>query len=505
MQNHKAIKHFVTVLVPGLSPDMFGVSGPEVQQPIRMQAPEKLPFFEEAFGMTWPTRAPGDRTSLFPPWSVFVEVPMSNNEIKKLRQKTKNAPKEANLDLLEMTFEQLKEQSYPIHPDTSGRADDAEILPDGWVDVTDTPDHSPRVYGLDCEMCVTKNGSEVTRVTLVENETRETVLDELVKPYDEIIDYVTTFSGITQEMMENVETRLPDVQKRLLELISTKDILVGHSLESDLYALKIRHPKIIDTSMIFHHPRGPPYKAGLKMLTSKYLKRDIQSGTNGHDSAEDANACLDLLAAKLGNGMEYGTVKKHNVDLATRLSQANKTVAIVDYGVPRWHNEKAKAVISCTNDDEVVDNAIKCARTHDFVYTNLRELRVPAGWRTTTKDGVEVTSSEESLDECLEKLNARLSRLYKGLPENTALMIWSGHGNPTEMSRLQKKRKAFNEEYKIKKWDELENSWTENDNQSLVNATKIARSGVSFLTVKGEPTDEPDDENTPMKRAKSED
>ncbi|KAA8916161.1 hypothetical protein TRICI_001652 [Trichomonascus ciferrii] len=466
-----------------------------------MQAPEKLSFFKEAFGMSWPTRAPGDRTSLYPASNVFVEVPMSNNEVKKLRQKTKNMPKEANLDRLEMTFEQLKDQSYPIHPDTPGITS-VEVLPEGWVDVADTPDHSPRVYGLDCEMCVTKNGSEVTRVTLVENETRETVLDELVKPYDEIIDYVTTFSGITREMMENVTTRLPDVQKRLLELISTRDVLVGHSLESDLYALKLRHPKIIDTSMIFHHPRGPPYKAGLKMLTSKYLKREIQSGTNGHDSAEDANACLDLLAAKLGNGMEYGTVKKHNVDLATRLAQADRTVAIVDYGVPRWHNEKAKAVISCTSDDEVVDNAIKCAKTHDFVYTSLRELRVPAGWRTT-KDGVE-TSSEEDLDQSLEKLNTRISRLYKGLPENTALMIWSGHGNPTEMARLQKKRKAFNDEYKIKKWDELENSWTEQDNQSLVHATKIARSGVSFLTVKGE--DQPEeDENTPMKRAKSED
>lgn len=497
----------MTVLVPGLSPDMFGISGPEVQQPVRITAPAKLPFFEEAFGMAWPTRAPGDRTSLYPASSVFVEVPMSNNEIKKLRQKTKNAPKEASLELLEMSFEQLKEQGYPIHPDTAGRSGDVELLPEGWMDMADVPSHSPRVYGLDCEMCVTKNGSEVTRVTLVENETRATVLDELVKPYDEIIDYVTTFSGITKEMMENVDTRLADVQKRLLELICTKDILVGHSLESDLYALKIRHPKIIDTSMIYHHPRGPPYKAGLKMLTSKYLKRDIQSGTNGHDSAEDANACLDLLAAKLKNGMDYGTVKRHSIDLATRLSQASKTVAIVDYGVPRWHNENAKAVISCTNDDEVVDNAIKCAKTHDFVYTNLRELRVPAGWRTTTKDGAEAASPEEDLDEYLDKLNIRLSRLYKGLPENTAFMIWSGHGNPTEMAQLQKKRKAFNEEYKVKKWDELENTWTDKDNQSLVQATKIARSGVSFLTVKGETSTShgPDeDENTPMKRAKSE-
>ena len=40
-------------------------------------------------------------------------------------------------------------------------------------------------------------------------------------------------------MLENVTTTLPDVQKHLIDLLPSDAILLGHSLEFDLKALKV--------------------------------------------------------------------------------------------------------------------------------------------------------------------------------------------------------------------------------------------------------------------------
>lgn len=51
---------------------------------------------------------------------------------------------------------------------------------------------------------------------------------------------VSRFSGVTEEDLENATMRLRDVQAVLLNMFSAESILIGHSLESDLLALKVR-------------------------------------------------------------------------------------------------------------------------------------------------------------------------------------------------------------------------------------------------------------------------
>ncbi len=102
--------------------------------------------------------------------------------------------------------------------------------------------------------------------------------------------------------MDPVTTTLADIQKELLELLTPRTVLVGHSLNSDLTALKLTHPFIIDTAIIYPHPRGPPLKSALKWLCQKYLGKEIQKGQTGHDSIEDARAVLELVKQKCEKG-----------------------------------------------------------------------------------------------------------------------------------------------------------------------------------------------------------
>jgi RNA exonuclease 1 len=73
--------------------------------------------------------------------------------------------------------------------------------------------------------------------------------------------------------------------------------------------LQLVHPWIVDTSVIYHHTRGPPFKASLKWLANKWLEKEIQQPRKtgelaivGHNSEEDARAAVELLRLKMERG-----------------------------------------------------------------------------------------------------------------------------------------------------------------------------------------------------------
>jgi RNA exonuclease 1 len=172
-------------------------------------------------------------------------------------------------------------------------------------------DHAnPGVYALDCEMCFTGRGLELTKVTVIGSDGRM-VYETFVRPEADIVDFNTRFSGITAKDLIHHSSHsntshssntangaiktLKQVQKDLLEFIHADTILIGHSIDNDLRVLKIIHKTVVDTSISFPHYFGLPYRRSLKSLTKSCLKRDIQCSEAGHSSFEDSRASLELI------------------------------------------------------------------------------------------------------------------------------------------------------------------------------------------------------------------
>ncbi|CAI5453931.1 unnamed protein product [Caenorhabditis angaria] len=197
-----------------------------------------------------------------------------------------------------------------IEGDTKGcRADNKHIHNQWFAEElenftsTSRPTHQedPRsrsIYALDCEMVSTLEGLALARLSVV-NSDGNLALDVRVKPPTKVVDPMTEFSGLTLEDIEAAEDDLQSCQQKFFELVNSETILIGHSLESDLKALRLVHYNIIDTAILYKTGKNKP---ALKMLASKVLGKSIQSEnpeTFGHDSEEDARTCIDLIEHRI--------------------------------------------------------------------------------------------------------------------------------------------------------------------------------------------------------------
>ena len=57
------------------------------------------------------------------------------------------------------------------------------------------------MFAVDCEMCLTREGSELTSISVLD-ESEQLVYGTLVKPDNPITDYLTRYSGITAKRLE---------------------------------------------------------------------------------------------------------------------------------------------------------------------------------------------------------------------------------------------------------------------------------------------------------------
>jgi RNA exonuclease 1 len=212
----------------------------------------------------------------------------------------------------------------------------------------ETPENTEKVCTqpvcIDGEMGYTVYGLELIRLTATSWPNGEELFDVLVRPFGEVMDLNSRFSGVwpndyaeatawdappppytplppppPRDTLSPNPKLAPAPPKRQLRIVSSpaaarallfsylspRTPLIGHGLENDLNATRVIHPTIIDTVLLYPHKAGLPYRNGLKALMYQHLNKHIQVVVNGkmegHDSMEDANAAGELVRFALAN------------------------------------------------------------------------------------------------------------------------------------------------------------------------------------------------------------
>ncbi|XP_070617287.1 RNA exonuclease 5 isoform X2 [Erythrolamprus reginae] len=236
---------------------------------------------------------------------------LSREESDKVPIIQKHAKKSHNLSSYILTHKEMHVYDYPIEG-SGDRSHFVHTLCNGPV--TDT---SP-LFGLDCEMCLTDKGSELTRIAVVDA-AGHCIMNELVKPKRPIRNYLTCYSGITETLLRPVQTTLAEIQSRLKNILPPDAILVGHSLDADLRALEMIHPNVIDTSILYARKGGKRFK--LKFLAAAVLGKEIQNKAQlGHNPTEDAQCALELAQYFI----EHGPRKVAELNLEAKFSEQRK-------------------------------------------------------------------------------------------------------------------------------------------------------------------------------------
>lgn len=166
-----------------------------------------------------------------------------------------------------------------------------------------------QAIAIDCEMVGVKQGRQALAfLGAVDFLTGEVLLSRFVVPSEEVVDWRSQFSGVSEPIMTAAHrsgaafASWREARDKLWEFMDDSTILVGHSLNYDLEVLGICHERIVDTAVLTSEAVFPatastkplPRMWSLKTLAKDLLDVEIQNPDRGHSALEDAYAARDL-------------------------------------------------------------------------------------------------------------------------------------------------------------------------------------------------------------------
>ncbi|PWY82083.1 hypothetical protein BO70DRAFT_405221 [Aspergillus heteromorphus CBS 117.55] len=165
-----------------------------------------------------------------------------------------------------------------------------------------------KAVAIDCEMVGTyPDGEELVQVCLVDVLTRKLILDLAVIPTAPVMDWRTSYSGMTKALLHWRKSRGETVygweaaRRAVFRYINADTVLVGHSLHVDLEALGILHDRVVDTYLLVRRETAAGRVARhrsshkLKSLVEECRGVSIQADPFGHCCSEDTFGAREVL------------------------------------------------------------------------------------------------------------------------------------------------------------------------------------------------------------------
>lgn len=161
-----------------------------------------------------------------------------------------------------------------------------------------------RAVTLDCEMAGIASGAgEAILLCVTDYVTGALLFNRFVCPREEITQMRSSIHGISKSTLNNAISQgqalsgWEGARSELWKYIDDNTILVGHALEHDLDALRIIHPRAVDSGILSRNAVGiRRIRWGLQTLCSELLKFEIRKNKGGiHDCLEDVLATREVV------------------------------------------------------------------------------------------------------------------------------------------------------------------------------------------------------------------
>ena len=297
----------------------------------------------------------------------------------------------------------------------------------GFGRLPDDVDGALDVVALDCEMVETDRGDELVRMSVVNGDGDE-VIDAYFRPIGEIVDLRTSKSGLTMDVIEEKAHQPASECVAVLGKVADKHtIIIGHSLENDLRAMHLIHERVIDTALIYSGEVPFPAKPSLAGLYRKYIKKPFRKGP-GHDSTEDAKAALELVKYALSPEFAKSASGRQTPELISDMLGCNSAVAVItapDTSLAITRNQSENLRLSIGKN------------TYEITQKTLEALEDAPPITIAYFDSLATChATDEDQQRCLIMYNDALEKIKASLPEQSALIIYTGNGNLNRISHL---------------------------------------------------------------------